>query len=60
LPKQVEIVDEKVEEKIDTESIENINEKKSLSDFQKDSLLIVKPSYVEKYNFITKENILLE
>jgi len=32
----------------------------SIDKFQKDSLIISKPSYVEKYNFITKEDVLLE
>ncbi|MDD3793364.1 MAG: ABC transporter substrate-binding protein [Candidatus Gracilibacteria bacterium] len=45
------------------ENNEEINvgtEEKTIDDFQKDSITIVKPSYVEKYNFITKEDILLE
>lgn len=32
----------------------------SIDDFQKDSSIIIKPSYVEKYNFVTKDDILLE
>lgn len=31
-----------------------------IAKFQKESELIVKPTYVEKYNFVTKEDILLE
>jgi hypothetical protein len=31
-----------------------------MDDFQKDSELIISPKYVEKYNFVTKDDILLE
>lgn len=36
------------------------NEILTIDKFQKDSLTISKPSYVEKYNFITKDDVLLE
>jgi len=42
-------------------SIEKIkDEDLNISLFQKESEFIVKPTYVEKYNFVTKEDILLE
>lgn len=50
----------------DTEKIEDTSkvdidpENISIDDFQQDSELITSPKYVEKYNFVTKDDILLE
>ena len=43
----------------DTKKEEKI-EKISIDDFQEDSKTIVSPDYVDKYNFITKDDILLK
>ncbi len=40
-------------------TIEELPENKTFDDFQKNSETITSPSYVEKYNFITKDDILL-
>lgn len=40
---------------IDESKLEDI----SIDDYQEDSKIISSPSYVEKYNFVTKDNILL-
>lgn len=57
IPKKEEKEDKNEEVKVEeTTKIEQ----KTIDYFQKDSLTIVKPNYVEKYNFITKEDVLLE
>jgi len=40
-------------------SVDELPEEKTFDDFQKDSETITSPTYVEKYNFITKDDILL-
>lgn len=55
LPKEVKEVKN---EEIKINETNNIDI--TIDRFQKDSLLINKPSYVEKYNFITKDDFLIE
>ncbi|NCO31691.1 hypothetical protein GW891_02555 [bacterium] len=43
-----------------TEDIKINNNNITIDKFQKASAIIIKPTYVEKYNFITKDDILLE
>lgn len=50
------VVKEKVQEATPTVIPEDLN----IDKFQKDSTYIFDPSYVEKYNFITKDDILLK
>lgn len=40
-------------------TVDELPEEKTFDDFQKDSEIITSPTYVEKYNFITKDDILL-
>ncbi len=49
----------KIEIKAETK-VEISDSELSIDKFQKDSELIVKPTYVDKFNFITKDDVLLE
>lgn len=42
------------------ETINEIEQDKTLTDFQKDSEFIILPWYVDRYNFITKNNVILK
>jgi hypothetical protein len=45
----------------DEESNEtNTGTVKTIADFQEDSEFIILPEYVDKYNFITKSNVILK
>lgn len=57
--KKEEIKNEETE-KVEANEKEIKEENLSIDSFQEKSSIIVKPNYVEKYNFITKENILIE
>jgi hypothetical protein len=48
----------KVKEEIPSNDIPN--EELNISKFQEESKYIIEPSYVEKYNFITNDDILLK
>ncbi len=56
--KEIPKVEEVKEETKNTTEIKD--EDLDIAKFQKESEIIVKPTYVEKYNFVTKEDILLE
>ncbi len=54
--KENNVISDEVEIKIDENELENL----TIDDFQEESKVITSPSYVEKFNFITKDNILLK
>lgn len=61
LPNKETYSSEAVVEEKEKISVDNIPEEElNISKFQEDSKYIVSPEYVEKYNFITKDDILLE
>lgn len=63
IPAKKEVISNEAEiskEKIKTEIVDIKDEDLIIDKFQEDSKYISKPSFVDKYNFITKDDILLE
>lgn len=54
--KENNVISDEVEIIIDESELENL----TIDDYQEESKVITSPNYVEKYNFVTKDNILLK